>query len=85
MWAAQWITAAKLREVSSASSRGRIGEVAHHELGLLRRPAVAGIQAVIDDRPVAGIEQVADDEAADVAGAAGDQHVQPGARRLGDH
>ena len=28
-----------------------VGEVAHDELGLLRRPAVAGIEIVVDDGP----------------------------------
>lgn len=54
-----------------------VGEVAHHKLGLLGAPAVTRIEIVINDGTVARVEQMADDEAADIPGTASDQHVQP--------
>ena len=54
-----------------------VGEVAHHQRRLLRAPAMAGVEAVVHDRPVPGVQEMADDEAADIAAAARHQHVQP--------
>ena len=80
MCAAQWITAAKRCSASDGAQQRAVAEVALDQAGFLRRPAVAGVEIVQDHRPMAGIEQVADDEAADVAAAAGHQH-----RRTHDH
>ena len=57
--------------------RGQIGDIAHFERAELRRGAVAGNQVVEDDDAMPGALQRLRGMAADVAGAARDEHRPP--------
>ena len=65
----------------SRSTSALVAEVALDQRRLRRdRPGEAGRQVVEDDDPLAGIDQLPDHVAADIAGAAGDQDAHAGTR-----